>query len=370
MEVKDCLYGVVFRTIAETNPNQPMIIDITMWNTNTANPELVYQLKVGKLAQVLATYGSGDYLPYTHGDYRFGYNGMEVDPEQKGQGNSYTTEFRQYDPRLGRWLSVDPLASAAPGWTPYRAFFDNPIAHTDLSGLYETKREARQARRGASDHGYSCGKIEGRKGHYSFRATLDRNSDGEIDEYCTFYKKRLSIKPGPYKGGIELFEAAEARGAVPYGESRAIEAFKVGEYRLLPNYVNGKLSHYTASVWATDPNTYQQVVRVDYIIGREKLDYFIAHYQQFASAANLAFGANIHLQQWQIDYANEKYASAAGGYLKSQWTPANIVLSACGTACSLTQLSRTVIRNGTRVPHGHLPIEGGPKNGVLYKCTP
>jgi len=62
---------------------------------------------------------------------------MEKDDEIKGQGNSYTTEFRQYDPRIGRWLTVDPLASKSAGWTPYRAFFDNPIINTDKSGLYE-----------------------------------------------------------------------------------------------------------------------------------------------------------------------------------------------------------------------------------------
>jgi hypothetical protein len=42
-------------------------------------------------------------------DYRFGFNGMEKDNEVKGQGKSYTTEFRQLDPRLGgRWWSIDP----------------------------------------------------------------------------------------------------------------------------------------------------------------------------------------------------------------------------------------------------------------------
>jgi RHS repeat-associated protein len=43
--------------------------------------------------------------------YRYAYNGMERDNEVSGNGNSYTTEFRQYDPRLGRWKSLDPLAS-------------------------------------------------------------------------------------------------------------------------------------------------------------------------------------------------------------------------------------------------------------------
>ena len=34
---------------------------------------------------------------------------------------------RQYDPEVGRWLEVNPLASQFPSWSPYSAFFDNPI---------------------------------------------------------------------------------------------------------------------------------------------------------------------------------------------------------------------------------------------------
>jgi hypothetical protein len=36
------------------------------------------------------------------------------------------------------FLSVDPLAHVAPGWTPYRAFYDNPINFTDPTGLLES----------------------------------------------------------------------------------------------------------------------------------------------------------------------------------------------------------------------------------------
>ena len=44
--------------------------------------------------------------------YRYGFNGMERDDEIKGSGNSYTTEFRLLDPRLGRWPSTDPVTHA------------------------------------------------------------------------------------------------------------------------------------------------------------------------------------------------------------------------------------------------------------------
>lgn len=69
------------------------------------------------------------------GGYRYGYNGMEFDTEVKGNQNSYTTEFRQYDPRLGRWLSLDPLMAKYPSMSPYLAFNNNPIYFTDPLGL-------------------------------------------------------------------------------------------------------------------------------------------------------------------------------------------------------------------------------------------
>jgi RHS repeat-associated protein len=82
-------------------------------------------------------YPFGMEMPTRHKNedkYRFGYNGMEMDNEAKGNGNSYTTEFRQYDPRIGRWLSLDPLAGKYPGYSPYNYCLNNPIIFTDNGG--------------------------------------------------------------------------------------------------------------------------------------------------------------------------------------------------------------------------------------------
>jgi RHS repeat-associated protein len=52
-----------------------------------------------------------------------------------GDGNSYTTEFRQYDPRLGRWLSLDPMMMEFPEQSPFVAFDNDPISLIDPEGL-------------------------------------------------------------------------------------------------------------------------------------------------------------------------------------------------------------------------------------------
>jgi RHS repeat-associated protein len=67
--------------------------------------------------------------------YRYAYHGMEKDDEVSRAGNSYTTEFRQYDPGLARWKSLDPLMMKFPWMSPYVAFDNNPVFYTDPFGL-------------------------------------------------------------------------------------------------------------------------------------------------------------------------------------------------------------------------------------------
>jgi RHS repeat-associated protein len=60
---------------------------------------------------------------------------MEKDDEVNGGiGLSYTTEFRQYDSRIGRWLSIDPKTSKFAMFSPYESFHNNPIVNTDPKG--------------------------------------------------------------------------------------------------------------------------------------------------------------------------------------------------------------------------------------------
>lgn len=47
----------------------------------------------------------------------------------------YNTIFRNYDPRIGRFIQIDPLADFFPGITPYSFAFDNPILYNDPDGL-------------------------------------------------------------------------------------------------------------------------------------------------------------------------------------------------------------------------------------------
>ena len=72
---------------------------------------------------------------YNTEGYRFGFNGKENDNEVKGTGNQQDYGMRIYDPRLGRFLSVDPLTKDYPELTPYQFASNTPINSVDLDGL-------------------------------------------------------------------------------------------------------------------------------------------------------------------------------------------------------------------------------------------
>ncbi len=70
--------------------------------------------------------------------YRYGFNGKENDNEPKGLGNQLDYGMRIYDPRLGRFLSVDPLAKSFP-WNSTYAYAENDVIRSvDLDGTEKT----------------------------------------------------------------------------------------------------------------------------------------------------------------------------------------------------------------------------------------
>ncbi|OWP74027.1 RHS repeat domain-containing protein [Flavobacterium oreochromis] len=85
-------------------------------------------------------YPFGSLIPNRHGyskDYRYGFQGQEKDDQIKGEGNSVNYEARMQDTRVGRFLSIDPLANKFPWYSPYQFAGNTPIQAIDLDGAEE-----------------------------------------------------------------------------------------------------------------------------------------------------------------------------------------------------------------------------------------
>lgn len=77
--------------------------------------------------------GAGGTLIYSM-VHRYGFNGKERDDELKGGGNSDDFGARMLDPRLGRWLTIDPKSDKYPSASPYNYTLNNPIRFIDPDG--------------------------------------------------------------------------------------------------------------------------------------------------------------------------------------------------------------------------------------------
>jgi RHS repeat-associated protein len=99
---------------------------------------------------VVEILSASDYSPFgvllqnrefTSAKYRYGFQGQERDDEIKGSGNSINFEFRMHDPRLGRFLSIDPLSAKYPYNSTYAFSENRVIDRIELEGLEATAEE-------------------------------------------------------------------------------------------------------------------------------------------------------------------------------------------------------------------------------------
>ncbi|MCH2200204.1 MAG: hypothetical protein MK081_15630, partial [Flavobacteriales bacterium] len=141
-------------------------------------------------------------------DYRYGFNGMESDDEFKGNGNSYTTLYRQYDSRVGIWLSKDPLYYKYPFYSPYSAFNNNPVVFTDRLGLEgdpvtgAQKREKKRADRYAMKHDGQVLTYIDDKGRTRYEVFLKTDDVVYFEVATSFNNGHWQYKMAKQEGGV------------------------------------------------------------------------------------------------------------------------------------------------------------------------
>ncbi|WP_262497650.1 RHS repeat-associated core domain-containing protein [Flavobacterium kingsejongi] len=181
-----------------------------------------------------------DYAPPAPGvankGYQYKYNGQEY--QQEFDLDQYSMPFRQYDPAIGRWTSIDPIVQFS--LSPYNGFGNNPVLWSDPTGAYaEYNWKAHDngymglTNIGGTNYDYEGN--EDNKAVFSLKTTAKLYFEGKDVSTLTENDKQNIFKTNATETiGVLLWEFATGTGL----ENRS---FNYGEHPFATQFMDGRM---------------------------------------------------------------------------------------------------------------------------------
>ncbi|WP_289658952.1 DUF6443 domain-containing protein [Flavobacterium panacagri] len=116
---------------------------VYQYKDHLGNIRVIYAKNAGNVLEII---DENNYYPFglkhngynggvasTNSGQKYKYNGKELQDELSL--NLYDFGTRNYDPALGRWMNIDPLAEQMRRFSPYNYAFNNPMRFIDPDGM-------------------------------------------------------------------------------------------------------------------------------------------------------------------------------------------------------------------------------------------
>ncbi len=252
--------------------------------------------------------GNTDKLPYK-------FNGKELDEET----GLYYYGARYYDAKTSIFLSSDPLTEKAPGWTSYRAFFNNPIRFSDPDGRWEWDSNGNLvAQKG--DQSYSLAKFLGTSQKNAMtilnRSGVTANDKGVLNlkEGQALAKKDLWVGFKSASGKV-VNNSEEATSHYFKGNGESADVGDVSTVELLSsNDFQEKHNKITTQKVQANGNFAVDLTDETFHIGRTNVDYNVSNNRRSSSVKYTLFSRDGF---WDPNFVAEKSL----GRLFDRFTP-------------------------------------------------